>query len=164
MQTPQEATLTQARIEHILHLMKQLEQNLPFLLHLSPGERKKIYRKGDKQLEYIRKTLKYSRQLPHLVPSYVDVGKLGHDLYIGEQLDLLAGKLSTLVSSMEDTRMFFYEQAFESSRLIYQSFRNASRNNMKQASDAVEDLKQYFPRTGKTIQTGKEDSHGSNQD
>jgi hypothetical protein len=164
MHTPQEASLTQARMEGIMNLIRQLEQNLPFLEQLTPAERKGIYRKGDKQLEYIRTTLRYARQLPHLVPNYVDVGKLGHDLYIGEQLEAILTRVSSLVSKIEDTKMLFYEEAFESSRLIYQSFRNASQNNMKQASEAVDDLKQYFPRTGKTIKKDKEENHGRDKD
>jgi hypothetical protein len=108
--------------------------------------------------------LTYAKQLPHLVPGYVDVGKMGHDLYIGEQLEVLLSRISSLVCNMEDTRLLFYEEAFEASRNIYQSLRNASRNNIRQATDAVEDLKQHFPRTGKTTKKSKEKLNGTDHD
>ncbi len=146
-----EANLTQARCEHVQGLIRQIEQQLPFLVSLSADEKKRIYRKGDKQIEYIRKTLIYAKRLPHLVPSYVDVGRMDHDLYIADQLQQLLEKVEDLTGRIRDTRAAYYEQAFDAARAAYKGFGHASDTGIHQADKVFEELKQYFPRTGKRL-------------
>ena len=145
--------MSEGKLEHLLSLVRQLKNALPFLIKLKMDERKRIYRKGEKQLAYIRKTFQFAKKNPQHVPSYINLSTLYRNLHVADQISVVLQDLSNVTRQIEDTRLALYQDAFDGARSLYMAYQNAAQNGIAETADIVEELKQYFPRTGKKSST-----------
>ena len=60
----------------ILNAISEIHTQLPFLINLTPEERQRLPKMGDKTLGFVTKALELSKRYPKLVPKYLDIAHL----------------------------------------------------------------------------------------
>ena len=137
-----------------------IKTNLPFLLTLTPEDRIKMLKMGDKSLAFVRKAYEYGKLNPSLVPSYISLEEMRKDIEASEKLHAIYSQLNDLVSRLDDTIMVASSEALNAALGIYSSAQAAAKNNVPGAKGVVEDLQTRFllknkPKTTKAHETTK---------
>lgn len=144
-----DASMNDAKLRYLFGVLHQIRTQLPFLITLTPEERKKLYRKGENQFTYIKKTVHYARTHSYHNPKFVDINDLEMRMETAERMKMLTDKAAELFESINDTTHLMYQELYETSRLLYMNYRMIAKTDNKIMGEVIEDLKQHFPRTGK---------------
>jgi hypothetical protein len=132
--------------EDILRKLNEIEAMLPFLINLTPEERKLIPKMGDKSIAFVDKTFEYGSNNSNIVPPFTDLAELNRDAKLSKDLSPIENKLQQLVEMVSDTRTAAGSEAYISALSIYSSVKNAAKLNVPGTDTIYQDLKQRFPR------------------
>lgn len=80
-----------------------IEQTLPGLISLEPGDRRALMLMGPRSEPFVRKTLRVLEQNPKIVPPSLDLAAAQGDLAAYDQLQPLLERMQRLVSRLDDT-------------------------------------------------------------
>lgn len=142
-----QAEVTEERKTQILDLIKQIQDQLPFLVNLSKDERETIFKMGDKSVAFVEKALEYAKMNPHLVPPYADIPELERDLALAKQLQPIFLQLKTLFEAVSDTYMAAGSEAMTAATSFYNSVKNAAKSNVPGTDAIYDDLKKRFVKS-----------------
>ena len=139
------AVLAPADKTAVLAAIATIKTKLPFLVNLSPDERKQLPKMGDKTLGFDQKCAGYMTSNPELIPSFVSVAELGKDRTLAADLNDIARELSELAEGVDDTTMLALSEAYMADLSYYQSVRQAAQRGVVGADSIYSDLNQRFP-------------------
>ncbi len=148
-----DASMNEAKLHYLFGVLNQVKSQLPFLITLTPEERKKLYRKGENQFTYIRKTVHYAKTNSYHNPKFIDINDLENKLETAERMKMLTDKAGEIYEAINDTTHLLYQELYETSRLLYMNYRMIAKTDNKVMEEVINDLKQHFPRTGKKKNT-----------
>ncbi len=83
----------------IINRINAIKAALPFLINLTPDERRRGLRQGDKSMAFVSKALEYASAHPNLVPPYLNVGEFQKD-------GLTEQTIKKTEKSMDETESF----------------------------------------------------------
>lgn len=86
MQNSNNISFTPAQIEAIDQAMQQLEQQFASLITLSPSDKLRIAKLGDKSEAFCRQSLRMLADNPQVIPPHLDVAGAQSDLNTRDQL------------------------------------------------------------------------------
>lgn len=134
-------------LKKVLDLLKQAEDILkPYLIALTPEERKKLPKMGDKTIPFVEKVTEYAKSNPEFVPSYMNVQNLEIDFQAVSDLTLMIRPTDQLASSLNDTTLLAGSEAYSSALVYYNAVKQAARNNVPNAKTIFDDLKKRFDK------------------
>ncbi len=129
----------------------------PFLVALTPEERKRLPKMGEDNLMFVEKSTEYIKSHPALVPAFVDTAELDIDLKAVYDITTLARIAERLCMSLNDTMMLAGSEAYTAALSFYNSVKVAAKRNVKGAEPVHNDLKKRFvknsPRASKSKTT-----------
>lgn len=129
-----------------VQLLNDLETLLtPYLIALTPDERRKIPKAGDKTTPFVEKALEYAAQKPALKPGFIDLTEWEKDNKARIQVSKLLRICEQLASNMDDTAMTCGSDAYTSALGFYNNIKQASKMNVPDAKSIQEDLSRRFP-------------------
>lgn len=131
------------------HLTKIQEILKPYLIALSPEERKQLLKMGDKTIPFVEKTLEYVKTNPEFVPIYLDVKEFEKDAIAVKDLVSMLTPINQLSQGLNDTEMLAGSEAYTTALIYYNSVKQASKNNVPNAKAIYEDLSKRFAGQGK---------------
>ncbi len=120
----------------------------PYLLSLTPLERKERYKMGDKTVSFVDKAGEYAGLNPNLCPPYLNLSDYSIDMLDVKALRSLLIKLEQLRDGVDDTMMVAGGEALQAALIFYSSANEAARHNVPGAKAIYEDLKTRFPGRG----------------
>ncbi len=85
------ASLPADQLKTVLDLIRQLEAALPFLMALSPDERKSLPRMGDASRPFVDKSLKIAQAHGNFLPRSFDTGEFAADVQLYNALGSTIG-------------------------------------------------------------------------
>lgn len=118
----------------------------PYLIALSPEERRTIPKMSDKTLPFVEKTLEYSQTAPQFAPPFMDREALAADMKITQQLTPLLRTAIALNDGLDDTVMEAGGESFVNALSYYNSVKQAAKLNVPGAKSIFEDLRKRFER------------------
>lgn len=129
--------------------VEQARAALPFLVNLSPDERRGMARFGEADLPFVCQTAEVGRQHPDVLPRRTDVDAqlAGLDLY--ERLDRVRIAATTLLELVRDTQRVIGGDVFASARDIYAAVQR-SRGESDALDTLYRDLAKHFDRPVRT--------------
>ncbi|MDR2499831.1 MAG: hypothetical protein LBD37_01965 [Treponema sp.] len=77
----------------------------PYLIALTPEERQKMPKMGEKSLEFVEKAHDFALQNPNLVPPYLDMDEFGKDFSEAHGLWTVHNAVRQLDEGLADTEM-----------------------------------------------------------
>lgn len=149
------AALSQADRQAVLDALNTVRTKLPFLIDLTPEERRALLKMGDKSRGFVAQALNVAEQNEEILPRSFDVAELRKDVELLAALEPIMSSLSQLGELVEDTYMAVGSEAYASSLLVYQFARSAGKGSA--LDGALDSLGQRFARkshgTGDNSQT-----------
>ncbi|SHJ67499.1 hypothetical protein SAMN02745146_3666 [Hymenobacter daecheongensis DSM 21074] len=117
----------------------------PYLISLTPDERKTMLRMADKTVAFVQKTTEYGTNSPAFVPPFVDFDELKQDVAGLTALTPLHQQLEQLALDTDSTMMMAGSEAYGNSLTIYNNIKFMAHNKQPGAQTAYDDLRQRFP-------------------
>jgi hypothetical protein len=134
----------------IINLINQVNSKLPFLVNLTPEERKEIPKMGDKTFPFVSKALELAQQNPQLVPPYVNVEELKRDFELSVQLRDILNLIEQLYEKLSDTYLAVGSEAYVAALSFYNSAKSAAKANVPGTDTIVNELGKRFVGQGKS--------------
>ena len=119
----------------------------PYLIALTPEERRTIPKMSDKTLPFVEKTIDYCETASKFAPPYLNVADLKSDMTIYNQLTPLFRLVMRLHDGLDDTTMEAGAESYANSLSYYNSVKQAAKMNVPGAKAIYDDLKKRFERT-----------------
>lgn len=118
----------------------------PYLIALTPEERRTIPKMSDKTLPFVEKTLEYCQTAPQFAPTYMDREALAADMKVTQQLTPLLRTTIALNDGLDDTAMEAGAESYVNALSYYNSVKQAAKMNVPGAKSIYEDLSKRFER------------------
>lgn len=126
----------------ILSSIAVIQEKLPFLIGLSPDERKRLCHMGDKSRSFVNKAVELALQNDELIPRFLDVDELQRDLALLDALYPIMMAIARLQELLEDTYRQVGSEAYEAARTVYKSARDYGQN--AGVNSSVEEMGRRF--------------------
>lgn len=125
-----------------------IQSKLPFLVNMTPDERRTYPKMGDRTIPFVDKSLDYSKTNYQLVPPFLNVMEFDKDMVLVDQLTQMERPLLSLVEGIQDTKLLAGSEAFSAALLFYQAVKLAAQMNIPGVKTIYEDLRERFPGRG----------------
>ncbi|HMX53810.1 MAG TPA: hypothetical protein PLP53_07760 [Plasticicumulans sp.] len=143
------AVLGDAEIAELRTQIAALRARLPFLVNLSPQDRKELPKLGDKTVGFDEKCQTYMESNPEFLPGFVDTAELDRDRALRSQMLRIAPDLLLLAEQIEDTLTVLGSEIVMVDFAYYQGVREAARRGLPGAQLIYDDLRTRFPGPGR---------------
>jgi hypothetical protein len=148
---PIDAELSIDDLDAVMAALEIIRQKLPFLVGLSPDERRQLSKIGRKSQTFVVKALDMAAKHGDLMPRYFNIEEARRDLELFETLNPVLQSLNQLKELVEDTQMVVGSEAYAAARLAYNTAKASGKN--RGLDEVVSDLAQQFRKTRKTQAT-----------
>jgi hypothetical protein len=135
----------QTKLEEVIALI------FPYLLSLTPSERKKTLKMGPKTLAFVEKARDFAYLNPTLVPSYLDMDEFNIDFTDAHGIWNIISLVLQLLEALEDTEMIAGGEAYQHALAFYKSVKAAAEQNVVGAKAIYEDLRIRVPQVKRKI-------------
>ena len=98
-----DATLTSQDAQEITDAIKTIRTRLPFLMDLSPDERRSMPALGDRSRAFVSRALEVAKQNPGFLPHAFDVDAMDRDMQLFSALQPILTALTQLSELVDDT-------------------------------------------------------------
>lgn len=151
------ASITAADKTAILAAIDVIKTKLPFLIALTPEERRGGFKLGDKTIPFLEKVTEYATSHPAFVPGFVSAAEMNKDFQIAKDMKDFLQLLRPLVQGMDDTQMEAGIEALWPAMSYYDSVKSAAARDVPGARAIYDDLRKRFPgapRQSDDLQSG----------
>lgn len=142
------ATLSQADQQAVLSAINTIKEKLPFLIDLSPEDRRALPKMGDKSRTFVQQALEIATQNPDILPRSFDTEEMRKDVELLAQLSPIVTALAQAQEFVEDTYIALGSEAYTAALLVYQYARAAGKGAA--LDTALDALSQRFARKTST--------------
>ncbi len=152
------AELSESDLAALKDAIQLFKDKLPFLVNLTPKERRAYPKMGDKSTAFVYKALDYAKYKEVLVPAYLNVDEFEKDLKLVKSLKALAREINMLAEGLDDTAMLAGSEAYKSALVFYRSVGSARKLNVPGVDSIYEDLRDSFPTKRKSGKRKEEEA------
>jgi hypothetical protein len=138
------ASLSEADRQAVLDAINTIRQKLPFLIDLTPEERRSLPKMGDSSRGFVTQALAVATQNADILPRSFDVDEMRKDLALLDSLQPILTALTQLGELVDDTYTAVGSEAYTSALLVYQYARAAGKGSA--LDGALDALSQRFAR------------------
>ena len=142
------AQLGEAERQAVFAAIQTIRQKLPFLIDLTPEERRALPKMGDKSRGFVVQALEVATLNPDMLPRSFDVGEMRNDVELLNALLPVVSAVSQLNELVEDTYMAVSSDAYTAALIVYQSARAAGKGTA--LDSALDALGQRFARKSRS--------------
>lgn len=143
--------IPEADVTEINAAIETLKTKLqPYLIALTPEDRKLLPKMSDKTIPFVDKALDYAQNSPQFAPQYMNVPEMKIDLDALNTLTEFYRPLEQIISGLDDTMMLSGSEAYIAALSYYNSVKMAAKMNVPAAKPIYDDLKERFNRKSKT--------------
>jgi len=118
----------------------------PYLIALTPDNRRELPKMSDKTIPFVDKTLDYTTSDPQFAPPYMDKEELANDMKTHGQLTEILRIVTQLYNGLDDTTMEAGAESYVNALSYYNSVKQAAKMNIPGAKSIYEDLKKRFEK------------------
>lgn len=142
--------IPESDVKQVIECLNKIQEILkPYLIALSPDERRQLLKMGDKTVPFVDKTLDYVKSNPEFVPIYMDVKEFEKDTLTVKNLITMLNPTIQIEQGLKDTEMLAGSEAYTAALIYYNSVKQAAKNNIPNAAAIYDDLSQRFDGQGK---------------
>ncbi|MGV0024744.1 hypothetical protein [Phormidesmis priestleyi] len=143
------ATLIQSDRDAVLAAIATIKQKLPFLMDLTPEERKALPKMGDKSRAFVSKALEVATQNPDFLPRAFDLNEMRKDVQLFETMYPIVMAMAQLQELLDDTYVTVGSEAYSSALQVYNYAKASGQGAGLEA--VVDELGQRFARRTKKV-------------
>ena len=138
------ATVTDADVQAIKDAVATIQQKLPFLVSLTPDERKSIFKTGQNSLSFVQNAQQAAQNNPDILPKSFDAAEFASDVTLFAVLTDITTTVAQLASEIDDTRLAVGGEAMKEATQVY--------NYVKTAATMTPGLKPVADQLGQRFQ------------
>jgi len=135
--------------QEIINRLNEISRHLPFLINLTPEERRAIPKMGDKTIAFVEKAIEFIKANPQLVPPYVDVNELERDFKLAVQFRDIVTLIDSLSEKISDTYLAAGSEAYITALAFYNSVKSAAKMNVPGTDTIADELSERFEKNFK---------------
>jgi hypothetical protein len=120
-------TLSDADLQEIQQAIDLIQNKLSFRVTLTPDERKRLYKMGDKRLAFVQNSLNAAQNNRNILPASFDLDGFHNDYRLASSLTDLLMRLTQLTEQVDDTLMAVGCEAMSSSLTVYDYVKTAAK-------------------------------------
>jgi hypothetical protein len=121
----------------------------PYIVPLTPTERKEILKMGEKTLNFVEKAHDLAHSNPKLVPAFLDMDAFDIDFSDAHGLWTLITGVLRLYENLCDTEMIAGSEAYQAALVFYNSVKSAAAQDVDGAKAVYEQLYSRFSNNGR---------------
>jgi hypothetical protein len=121
------ASLSDNDLQEIKDALNKLHEKLPFLIHLTPEERRSIIKMGDKSHAFVNNSLTAAQTNPEILPSNFDLDEFIRDYQLTTTLGEIHIGLKQLFEKVDDTLLAVGSESMSSSLTVYEYVKTAAK-------------------------------------
>lgn len=144
-----DAAVPAADLQAIKDAIAGILQKLPFLVNLTPEERKSTFKTGPDRLSFVNDCASAAQANPTIFPASFSVTAFQKDVALFAVLSELCTLVNSLASQLDDTRMAVGGEAMQQSNQVYK-YVQAAAGNTPGLKPLAEQLGRQFKKAGKT--------------
>lgn len=118
----------------------------PYLIALTPDQRRELPKMSDKTIPFVEKTLDYTISDPQFAPPFMNREELASDMKVHSQLTGVFRTVEQLYNGLDDTTMEAGAESYVNALSYYNSVKQAAKMNVPGAKAIYEDLSKRFER------------------
>lgn len=138
------AKLSQGDRDTVIAAIATIKAKLPFLIDLSPEERRALPKLGDKSRAFVIKALEVATQNPEFLPRSFDLPEMQQDVELFEGMFPILLAMSQLHELIEDTALEVGSEAYAAALVVY-NFAKATGSGAG-LDDVVDEMGKRFAR------------------
>ncbi|GAB4338781.1 MAG: hypothetical protein OHK0038_17620 [Flammeovirgaceae bacterium] len=143
-------------LNKVISLLGEVQTILkPYLIALTPEERKELPKMSDKTTPFVEKALEYAKSNPEFAPAYLNINELSIDVKAVNDLTSIVRPVEMLNENLNDTILLSGSEAYSAALTFYNSVKQAAKMNVPNAKSIYEDLKKRFEGQGRKKENGK---------
>ena len=146
------ATLTPEDQQQIASAIATIRDKLPFLLNLSPSQRRELPKMGDKSRAFVQNALTVARQNPDILPRSFDFEEMERDVALFEAIAPLLLSVAQLHELLDDTLLAVGSESYTAALKVY-NYTKVS-GQMDGLDAAMREMGQRFTRSPRTSPQG----------
>jgi hypothetical protein len=146
--------LTQAQRDSISGSLTTIDENLEFLVSLTPTERRRMAKMGEKSRAFVEDAIEAGIRNPGMLPRSLDPQVMRNQLDLTDQIREIAASVAQLNERLADTLTLLGSQLYEDARLVYKMTRTtaAKGDGLKSTTEA---LSRRFSRQGRRMKSAE---------
>ena len=113
------ATLSDTDRQDVMSAIKTIRQKLPFLIDLTPEERRSLPKMGDKSRAFVQQALEVAKQNPDMLPRSFDVDEMRKDVELFEAMQSIMTAFAQLQELLDDTFVAVGSEAYAAALAVY---------------------------------------------
>lgn len=122
------ASVSAADVQDIKDAFATITSKLPFLVNLTPGERKSIFKTGPDSVSFVTDCFAAAQNNPTIFPQSFSTTEFGKDFDLFSLLTELFTQAEQVASAIDDTRLSVGGETMRHSILVYDYVKSASKN------------------------------------
>jgi uncharacterized phage infection (PIP) family protein YhgE len=140
------AQVSDADVAAIKAAVATIQQKLPFLVSLTPDERKSLPKAGPNSLSFVENALQAAKNNPNILPGSFNATEFESDVDLFAVLTDVNTSIAQLASQIDDTRVAVGSEAMNEARQVYDYVKAAVKTTpgLKPVADQ---LAERFQRT-----------------
>jgi hypothetical protein len=142
------AAISEADQQAVLAAIETIRQKLPFLIDLSPEQRRSLPKMGDKSRAFVGKALAVAQHNSNFLPRSFSVEEMGRDVQLFEALQPILTSLTRLQEQLSDTYTEVGSEAYSAALVVYQYARTSG--DGESLETLLDDMAQRFARKSKS--------------
>lgn len=151
------AQLDPTAAAEIRQLIRQIEDKMPFLLGLTPEERKALPKINRSNKLFVDETLQACADNGAFLPAYLDVSEMRRDYELYRALGEVLQPLAQLYEKLRDTQILAGSEAFSTALMSYRMLQMAARSGMPGLDTVVSRLAERFAGQGPSADAAAEE-------
>nr|VFK54353.1 MAG: hypothetical protein BECKTUN1418D_GA0071000_102210 [Candidatus Kentron sp. TUN] len=143
-----DASLSPEDIKAIKDAFALIQEKLPFLVNLTPKERRSLFKTGVDSVSFIENALNAAQDHPDILPATFKTAELKSDVDLFGVMTDIGTIAASVASEIDDTRLAVGSEAMEKSTQIYNYVKTAAKTTpgLKPVADQ---LGQRFKKAGR---------------
>jgi len=134
-------------LNKVMQHLKAIDEILkPYLVALTPEERKTIPKMSDKTMPFVEKVMEYAELNPKFAPMFMNVPEMKIDLNAVTDLSPIQKLTDQLADNLNDTVMLSGSEAYVASLAYYNTVKQGAKMNIPDAKAIYDDLSKRFER------------------
>jgi hypothetical protein len=138
------ATLTPEAAQTVKNAIASIQQALPFLVGLTPGERMSLPKISVSNKVFTEDAIQAALNNPEILPGFIKPQDLKTDLNLYHALDELVLLVQQMGEKLADTQLLAGSEAYASALTIYKIFAAAAGTGVAGSKTVYEQLRQRF--------------------
>nr|VFK60591.1 MAG: hypothetical protein BECKTC1821F_GA0114240_10477 [Candidatus Kentron sp. TC] len=143
-----DASLSPEDVQAIEAAFQTILEKLPFLVNLTPKERRSLFKTGVDSVSFIENALNAAQDYPDILPATFKTEELKSDVDLFSVLTDIGTIAASVASEIDDTRLAVGSEAMEKGTQVYNYVKTAAKTTpgLKPVADQ---LGQRFKKAGR---------------